>query len=61
MPIKNWPLALNQFDRVHTGIREYDLTVGTSNTSVFDVAKEIITFIENNPNPNGFNNMRGKL
>jgi len=54
-------LSNDQFDRVHTGTREYDLTVDTSNTSVFDVAKEIITFIENNPNPNGFNNMRGKL
>jgi len=28
---------------------------------VFDVAKESITFIKNNPNPNGLNNMRGKL
>ncbi|MBT4964442.1 MAG: hypothetical protein HOI53_00930 [Francisellaceae bacterium] len=54
-------LSNDQFDRVHTGTREYDLTVDTSNASVFDIAKEIITFIENNPNPNGFNNIRGKL
>ena len=52
-------LSNDQFDRVHTGMLEYDLTVDTSNTSVFGVAKEIITFIANNPNPNGFNTMRG--
>ena len=54
-------MSNNQFDRVHTGTREYDLTVDTSNASVFDVAKEIITFIENNSKPNGFNNMRSAL
>ena len=54
-------LSNDQFDRVHTGTREYDLTVDTSNSSVFDAAKEIITFIENKPSPNAFNNMRGKL
>ena len=42
-------------------MREYDLTVDTSNASVFDVAKEIITFIKNNPDPKGFNNMRRPL
>ena len=42
-------------------MREYDLTVDTSNNSVFDVAQKIIVFIENNPNPGGFDNMRGKI
>lgn len=54
-------LSNDQFDRVHTGTREYDLTVDTSNSSVFNAAKEILIFIENNPNPGGFNNMRGML
>lgn len=54
-------LSNDQFDRVHTGTKEYDLTVDTSNEPVFDVTKAIITFIENNPNPGGFNNLRGTL
>jgi chloramphenicol 3-O phosphotransferase len=54
-------LSNDQFDRVHTGAREYDFMVDTSNTSVFDAAKAIITFIDNNPNPKGFHHMRGKL
>ena len=54
-------LSNDQFDRVHSGMREYDFTVDTSNSSVYDVAKEIITSIKNNPDPKGFNNMRGKL
>lgn len=54
-------LSNDQFYRVHTGMREYDFTVDTSNSSVFEVTKEIITFIDNNPHPSGFNNMRGKL
>ena len=54
-------LAGDQSDRVHSSMREYDLTVDTSNTRVFDIAEEIITFIENNPNPAGFDNVREKL
>lgn len=29
--------------------------------TISDVAKEIITFIENNPIPNSFNNIRGTI
>jgi chloramphenicol 3-O-phosphotransferase len=54
-------LSNDQFDRVHSGTREYDLTVDTSYSSVFDVAREIIDFIDNNQNPKGFNNMRNKF
>lgn len=54
-------LSNGQFDIVHSGTREYDLTVDTSNVSIFEIAQEIITFIENNPKPNGFNNMRNNL
>ncbi len=54
-------LSNDQFDRVHSGTREYDLTVDTSNSSVFDVAREIIDFIDSNQNPKGFNNMRNKF
>jgi chloramphenicol 3-O phosphotransferase len=54
-------LSNDQFDRVRTGIREYDLTVDTSNSSVFDVAREIIDFIDSTQNPKGFNNMRNKF
>ena len=51
-------LSNDQFDRVHTGTREYDLTVDTSNTSVFDVAKQIINFIDQNKEPKSFYKMK---
>jgi len=54
-------LSNDQFDRVHNGTREYDLTVDTSNSSVFSVTREIIDFIDGNQSPQGFNNMRDKL
>ena len=38
-------LSNDQFDRVHNGVREYDLTVDTSNSSVFEAAREILYFI----------------
>jgi chloramphenicol 3-O phosphotransferase len=41
-------LSNDQFDRLHSGTREYDLTVDTSNSSVFDVARKIIDFIDSN-------------
>jgi len=53
-------LSNDQFDRVHSGIREYDLIVDTSNISAFKVAKEIIDYTSNITNPRGFNNMRRK-
>jgi len=54
-------LSNHQFDRVHSGTREYDLTADTSHSSVFNVAREIIDFIDSNKNPQGFNNMRNKF
>ena len=54
-------LSNDQFARVHSGTREYDLTVDTSNSSVFSVAREIIDFIDSNQKPKGFNNMRNKF
>jgi len=51
-------LSNDQFDRVHTGTREYDLTVDTSNTSVFNVAKQIINFIDQNKEPKSFCKMK---
>ena len=51
-------LSNDQFDRVHTGTREYDLTVDTSNTSVFNVAKQIINFIDQNKEPKSFCEMK---
>ncbi len=54
-------LSNDQLDKVHSGTREYDLTVDTSNASVFEVAKEIMIFIENNRNPKSFNDMRSNL
>lgn len=51
-------LSNDQFDRVHSGTREYDLTVDTSNSSAFSCAREIMDFIDSNQIPQGFNNMR---
>ena len=50
-------LSNDQIDRVHKGLREYDLTVDTSLGSIFDSAKKILQFVENNPDPQGFINM----
>lgn len=54
-------LSNDQIDRVHKGTREYDLTVDTSNSSIFDVSREIIDFVYANKNPQGFINMRETL
>lgn len=54
-------LSNDQFDRVHSGTREYDLTVDTSHSSIFFVAKEIMNYIDTNKSPKGFNKMRNKL
>lgn len=54
-------LSNDQFDRVHSGMREYDLTVDTSNLSAFDAAREIIDFITGSSSPKGFNNMRDRF
>ena len=39
-------LSNEQFDRVHTSTRDYDLTFDTTNVLGFDVTKEVITFID---------------
>lgn len=54
-------LSNDQFDRVHEGIRSYDFTVDTSSSSMFEIATNIIDFIDNHKNPQGFINMRSKL
>jgi chloramphenicol 3-O phosphotransferase len=54
-------LSNDQFDRVHSGTREYDLIVDTSSLTVVEVAKEIMVFINSDQRPKGFNNMRRKL
>jgi chloramphenicol 3-O phosphotransferase len=50
-------LSNDQYDRVHNGIREYDLTVDTSNRSIFEIAQAIITFIDAEKDPQGFYKM----
>lgn len=52
-------LSNDQFDRVHLGIREYDLKVETTCTSPFAVARQILTFIDEEPEPQGFTKMLG--
>lgn len=47
-------LGRDQFGRVHTPERSYDMTVDTTHTSAFDCANAILRFIEENPNPQGF-------
>jgi len=54
-------LSNDQIDRVHSGLREYDLRVDTSTKSPFDVAKQILFFIDNTTEPQGFCNMGKKL
>ena len=54
-------LSNDQFDKVHNGTREYDLTVDTSNSSIFEVARKTIDFIGDNKTPQGFISMRSKL
>ena len=54
-------LANDQFDRVHAGTHEYDFTVNSSHKSSFELAQEILDFIDNNKNPVGFKNLKGLL
>lgn len=44
-------LAQNQFKVVHEPNRFYDLEIDTTKISPFDCAKNILDFIEKNPNP----------
>lgn len=50
-------LSNDQFNRVHLGIREYDLKVDTTCTSPFTVARQILTFMDKTPEPQGFKRM----
>ncbi|WP_367363929.1 chloramphenicol phosphotransferase CPT family protein [Candidatus Tisiphia endosymbiont of Nedyus quadrimaculatus] len=55
-------LSNDQIDRVHAGsLREYDLTVDTTSRSPFEIAKQILTFVEENPAPQGFMTMHERL
>lgn len=54
-------LSNDQINRVHTGSREYDLKVDTSAASPFQVATQILTFLESTPAPEGFINTQKKI
>ncbi|WP_394355840.1 phosphotransferase-like protein [Candidatus Trichorickettsia mobilis] len=54
-------LANDQIDRVHVGLREYDLNVDTSTASPFETATQILTFVESTHTPQGFINMQKKF
>ena len=51
-------LSNDQFKRVHNGLREYDITVDTSNSSIFEAAKKILKYTAKVSKPEGFYNMR---
>lgn len=50
-------LSNDQIDRVHQGIRKYDLTVDTTSTPTFGIAQQILDFCTKNLKPCGFNKM----
>ncbi len=54
-------LSNDQIDRVHAGLRKYDIKVDTTNDSAFEVAKQVLSYIDNTPDPQGFIKMRGIL
>jgi chloramphenicol 3-O phosphotransferase len=54
-------LSNDQIDRVHAGLREYDLSVDTTHATAFEVARQILDFIEHNQAPQGFAKMRSWL
>jgi chloramphenicol 3-O phosphotransferase len=51
-------LSNDQFDRVHSENIEYDFTVDTSNSSVFEISSRIINFVKNNKKPKAFINFK---
>lgn len=53
-------LANSQIDRVHEGLRDYDITVNTTSDSPFDIARKILSFVDTNV-PQGFIRMRENL
>lgn len=50
-------LSNDQFDRVHSEIRPYDLVVDTTHSSSASVAKMILDFMDKTPTPSGFRGM----
>ncbi|MBL4818566.1 MAG: hypothetical protein JKY15_04960 [Deltaproteobacteria bacterium] len=54
-------LSNDQANKVHTGLREYDLTIDTTLSSNFDSAQQILEFIKKNPYPEGFKKMQAEL
>lgn len=50
-------LANDQINHVHSGIREYDIVVDTSDDSSFSVGKNILSFMESTNFPQGFKKM----
>lgn len=51
-------LSNDQFDRVHKGLREYDLKINTNKSDFFENAKEILQFVNNHEQPQGFEHIR---
>lgn len=51
-------LANAQFDIVHSGIREYDLVLDSSHKSSFNLAIEVLNYIQKNNNPQSFLTMK---
>ena len=39
-------LSNDQIDRVHAGLREYDIKVDTTNNWAFEVAKQILSYVD---------------
>jgi len=54
-------LSNDQVDRIHKGLRQYDLIVDTTNASPFEVSKQILAFLDEHPAPQGFLTMRKEL
>jgi chloramphenicol 3-O phosphotransferase len=54
-------LSNDLIDRVHSGMREYDLMIDTTLSSPFENANCIFEFIKANPDPQGFVKMRNTL
>ncbi len=51
-------LSNDQIDRVHEGIREYDLKIDTTHISPFDAARQVLDFV-NKQEPESFLKIRG--
>ncbi len=54
-------LSNDQVDRVHAGLREYDLTIDTTSLLPEMGVDSILKFMECHPYPKGFINMKNKL